>query len=232
MTLQQGIRLVERQHPVRRLYIHYGRRVFDFSVLILTHVLLLPLWLLAWITIPLAIYIDSGSPIFYKTIRVGHKGDRFPIFKFRTMVDDADELGPSFTIPDDPRITSIGAILRQTALDELPQLLAIVRGDMSFVGPRAYGTSSHKLYANRDPSFEARLAIRPGLTGLAAVYGDPEDPHNRLRLDLEYIERASPWLDLKLLLASARIALNLDWERKQPISANTQDQFFNITDKQ
>ena len=113
------------------------KRIFDLLILLFAHVLLAPIWVLIWIGIPVLIYADSGSPIFYRQQRAGKDGKTFTVLKFRTMVKNADDLGPAWTTASDPRITKIGRILRPTALDELPQIINIFKGEMSFVGPRA-----------------------------------------------------------------------------------------------
>lgn len=193
----------------------HAKRVFDLLVLVTSHIVLAPVWLILWALIPLAILVDSGRPVFYRTEKVGQHGKVFEVLKFRTMVPDADRVGPPVTRPEDERVTRIGRWLRPTALDELPQLISILKGDMSFVGPRAYNVRSHELYMSRDPRFARRLQVVPGLTGLAAVYGSTNDPRNRLAWDILYVRRQSLWLDFKLLWVSLFIALRLGWERKQ-----------------
>lgn len=192
------------------------KRVLDLTILVVTHLLLLPFWLLVWILIPLAIVVDTGFPVFYRTRRVGKDGEVFEPLKFRTMVQEAEQQGPSITYVGDDRITAVGRLLRKTALDELPQLLCILRGTMSFVGPRPLGVETHRIWTERVPGFEDRLEVLPGLTGLTAVYGDPNDYQRRLELERRYIETRSPWLDLKLLFVSAWIALCGNWERNKP----------------
>ena len=99
------------------------KRAFDVAMLITAHVILAPLWIMLWIGIPLAILIDSGMPVFYRQERMGKGGKPFMALKFRTMVRNADSIGPAWTAPDDARITRVGRVLRPTALDELPQIL-------------------------------------------------------------------------------------------------------------
>lgn len=108
------------------------------------------------------------------------------MLKFRTMVKNADKMG-IWKADNDPRVTSVGKILRRTAMDELPGLLNILKGDMSFVGPRALVVDEQKLLEKQIAGFEKRLSVRPGLTGLAQVYNAEDDPYKKLKLDLEYI---------------------------------------------
>ncbi len=178
------------------------KRLFDLAILVLAHVLLLPLWVLLWTLIPLAIWLEDHGPVFYRQKRPGKNGKHFTILKFRTMVTDADKKGPSWTIENDPRITRVGKILRKTALDELPELLSIWKGNMSFVGPRALPMQEQLLLEEQIPNFRDRLKLRPGLTGLAQLYDKADDANTKLRYDLEYIQHMSLWLDIKLMLLS------------------------------
>ena len=200
-------------------YPDYVKRMFDLVVILSAHVLLLPLWVFLWIVIPAAIALDSGLPIFYKSRRVGRYGQVFEAPKFRTMIQGADKLGPSMTVVNDSRVTRVGRILRKTGLDELPQLLCILRGDMTFVGPRALGEETHRLWVEEFPEFEDRLEAVPGLTGLATVLGQPDDDGGRLELDLRYVVERTLWLDLKLLFMSVWNTLRGRWERNKPTAA-------------
>ena len=112
------------------------KRPFDLGILLFAHVLLLPLWVMLWPLIPIAIWLGDRGPVFYKQRRAGKDGRMFVVRKFRTMVPDADLKGPLWTVQGDTRLTKVGKILRRTALDELPELWSIFKGDMSFVGPR------------------------------------------------------------------------------------------------
>jgi len=114
------------------------KRGFDLTILVIAHCLLLPLWLILWTAIPLIIWLGDRGPVFYKQKRVGRDGDVFTILKFRTMVPEADRMGPSWTTVGDPRVTRAGRILRRTALDELPEILSIWKGEMSLVGPEPW----------------------------------------------------------------------------------------------
>jgi lipopolysaccharide/colanic/teichoic acid biosynthesis glycosyltransferase len=175
---------------------------FDISDLILSGVLLLPMWVILWTGISLAIWIGDRGPVYYRQQRMGKDGKPFNLIKFRTMVVNADDQGPGWTTEGDPRITRVGQILRRTALDELPELISIAQGNMSFVGPRALELDEHRSLEELMPGFERRLQIRPGLTGLAPIYDKSDDPYEKYKYDIEYLQRLSPLLDARLLLRS------------------------------
>jgi lipopolysaccharide/colanic/teichoic acid biosynthesis glycosyltransferase len=163
------------------------------------------------VLIALAVRLDSPGPVLLRQPRTGLAGTRFTMFKFRTMVANAEELKadlahlnvlppPDFKIPDDPRITRVGRILRATSLDELPQLLNVLRGEMSLVGPRPTTFSA----ATYDPWHGKRLEVRPGITGLWQTRGRNTTTFDeRLRLDIAYIDRQSLALDVRILFETA-----------------------------
>ena len=179
-------------------------RGFDLAVCIW----LLPVVAILMLLLALIIRLDSPGSILIAQERTGRDGRRFRMYKFRTMVRNAEELKaglahlnvlppPDFKIPKDPRITRVGMILRQTSLDELPQLFNVLRGDMSLVGPRptSFEPTTYSLWHTR------RLEVTPGITGLWQLKGRNLTTFDeRLRLDIEYIEHRSFWLDLKILL--------------------------------
>lgn len=188
---------------------------FDLTVLVSAHLLLLPLWLLLWILLPTLIWLDDRGPVFYKQRRAGKDGKPFTVLKFRTMVSDADRKGPAWTTDGDPRVTRVGRLLRRTALDELPEMLNILRREMSFVGPRALDVEEQQSLEAQIPGFEKRLQVPPGLAGLAQVYDPSDDAYDKFRYDLIYLERMSPWLDAKLLLLSMRNTLGGQWDHRR-----------------
>jgi len=176
-----------------------------------------PLWLL----IGAAIRLEDGEPIFYKQARVGKGGRIFYAVKFRTMHHDAEEgLGPVQALKNDPRVTRVGKILRKTALDELPQLWNILRGDMSFVGPRPLrpgeilaGPHDEQVHLEDVPGFHERITVTPGLTGLAQVYAARDIHHrHKFRYDLVYVKSHSFLLDLKLIVLSFWRTFTGRWE--------------------
>ena len=190
------------------------KRVLDLTVLIGAHVLLAPLFLFLWTAIPMSVWLQDRGPVFYRQQRAGKDGVPFRLIKFRTMVPDADRVGPVWTAEDDPRVTPVGKLLRRTGLDELPETINILKGEMSFVGPRALDVEEQRDLEKRIQGFEDRLTVRPGLTGLAQVYNVTDDNVEKIRFDLEYIEDMSLVLDAKLLLLSVRNTLAGRWDRR------------------
>lgn len=156
-----------------------------------------------FVVLYLAIRLDSCGPVVFRQSRVGRNGREFTMYKFRSMVVDAPRLGGHQTRRDDPRITRIGRLLRKSSLDELPQLFNVLKGDMSFVGPRPDVPAQRVEYAPSD--WETRHRVRPGITGLAqATLRSSAQAGERLALDLEYVRRANFWLDMRILLLTAR----------------------------
>ncbi|WP_206098465.1 sugar transferase [Paenibacillus montanisoli] len=185
------------------------KRVFDFIVSIIGLIILLPFFLI----ISLIIKLDSKGPVFFKQIRVGKDGKEFKILKFRTMVQDAEKKGMQITVGKDIRITKSGHVLRKTKIDELPQLINVLIGDMSFVGPRPEVPKYVKLY---DVNQRNILKVRPGITDYAsieyknesdilALSDDPETAYiktimvEKLSLNLKYLSNMSLFTDAKLI---------------------------------
>lgn len=177
-----------------------------------------------WAMIAVAIKVEDGGPILFVQDRVGRHGRTFRVYKFRSMVRDAEaHVGAVQAATDDPRVTRTGRLLRATAFDELPQLINILCGDMSFVGPRPLRpgevdtTAEHFVALDAIPGYAERHQVRPGLTGLAQVHAPRDVPrHEKFRYDLEYVRTASPWLDLKLILLSFWITFRGRWEQRTP----------------
>jgi len=145
----------------------------------------------------LAIAVETGLPVLFRQTRVGLNGRTFGMFKFRSMVKNAPSIGPYFTQTDDPRITRVGRFIRRTSIDELPQLINVLRGDMSLVGPRPDVPAQRSLYSAED--WAQRCSVRPGITGLAqALYRSDSTEVQRLEADLRYTREASLWLDLRI----------------------------------
>ena len=191
------------------------KRPLDLTILLAAHLLALPIWALLWIGIPILIVLGDGFPVFYRQERIGRKGRFFYAFKFRTMVKNADVVGPPWTTTDDPRLTRVGRLLRKTALDELPQVINILKGEMSFVGPRPFGEQEHQNLCKQIPGFEQRLDLYPGLTGLAQIYTNREDSESKLFYDLKYAGQMSLLLDVKLIFHSVWVTLRARWERQR-----------------
>lgn len=175
------------------------KRMFDVFVSLVALFLLLPLLLV----VAILIRIDSSGDIFYSQERVGRYGKAFKIFKFRSMVSNADRIGGYSTPVDDPRVTKVGAFIRKTSLDELPQFLNVVLGDMSLVGPRPNVFAQRKNYSQCD--WDKRNMVRPGITGLAqSTERSAALPEERTRLDLEYVDKHSVIFDVKILLMTVK----------------------------
>jgi lipopolysaccharide/colanic/teichoic acid biosynthesis glycosyltransferase len=185
-----------------------AKRTFDVISGTIALILLAP----AFLVISLAILVGSPGPIFYKASRVGINGKTFKMYKFRTMVVDADKMGPGLTMRDDKRITPVGRLLRKSKLDELPQLINILRGEMSFVGPRPEDPHYVALYT---ASQRVVLKVRPGITSPASILyrdesalitGPDWETHyiqnvmqDKLRLDLEYVQQLGVRRDLEII---------------------------------
>jgi len=210
-----------------------AKRLFDLAVSGVGLLASLPLWGV----IAVAIKWEDGGPVFFRDLRVGQGGKLFTALKFRTMAHDADSLfGPRQATEDDPRVTRVGRLLRATAMDELPQLWNIFRGDMSFVGPRALRPGEIESRGSRFnvqgstckvqdsvaeavtpleqiPGYSKRHVVRPGLTGIAQVFADRDIPsRQKFRYDLLYIRRRSFWLDVRLVALSFWVTFRGRWE--------------------
>lgn len=145
----------------------------------------------------LAIALETGLPVLFRQTRVGLNGREFGMYKFRSMVKNAAQVGPYFTTDNDPRITRVGRFVRRTSIDELPQLINVLKGEMSLVGPRPDVPAQRSLYTPVD--WAQRCSVRPGITGLAqALYRSDSTEAQRLDADLRYTREASLWLDLKI----------------------------------
>lgn len=195
---------------------HVFKRPLDIVLALAMLVLLSPLWALAC----LLIRLESRGPVFYRQRRWGRGGGSFYIYKFRTMAS-VEESAVVPASEDDPRVTRVGRLLRRTGLDELPQVLNILRGEMSFVGPRplavgeSFSTPGGPASYESLPGFERRLEARPGLTGLATIYLSRDvDPGRKFEADLDYIDRQGLLLDLKLIALSFVISLRARWESR------------------
>jgi len=194
--------------PKKRFFVGHSyvivKRVMDLSLVLLSA----PFWIPVLGVIALIIRITSpGAPAMFTQLRTGKGGKRFKMYKFRSMVPNAEELKekyahlnelqwPDFKITNDPRITKVGNILRKTSLDELPQLINVLKDEMSLVGPRptSFGTDTYKLWHTE------RLDVMPGMTGLWQIIGRAQlEFDDRLRLDIAYIERAGIWFDINIL---------------------------------
>ncbi|MBO5371384.1 MAG: exopolysaccharide biosynthesis polyprenyl glycosylphosphotransferase [Lachnospiraceae bacterium] len=182
--------------------LHGSKRMFDLIFSIVLLVVASPIMLITAI----AIKIEDNGPVFYKQARCTKDGKVFDILKFRSMIVDAEKNGSIPCTEGDPRITKVGKIIRATRLDELPQIINILKGEMSFVGPRPERVEHVEQFTKELPEFAYRMRVKGGLTGYAQIYGKYNtSAYDKLRLDLMYIENQSFLLDLKLLMLTFKI---------------------------
>jgi lipopolysaccharide/colanic/teichoic acid biosynthesis glycosyltransferase len=172
------------------------KRLIDLILVIPAVIILLPVF----VVMAIAIKLSSRGPVIFAQERAGKDGKPFTFYKFRTMKPDVEPFGPSPKSSNDKRLTKIAVLLREYSLDELPQLLNILKGDMSIVGPRPLYISQ---IAEWDQRQKKRLAVKPGLTGLAQISGRGGiTREEKLELDVKYVETAGFWLDLKIIMAT------------------------------
>ncbi len=196
--------------PLRQRWYLSCKYAADFVLAALLTVPAVPLILVA----ALLVKLTSRGPALYTQTRVGEDGRLFTIWKIRSMIHNCESLtGPRWSMPGDPRVTRIGAFLRASHLDELPQLLNVLRGEMSLIGPRPERPEFVPELERELPGYWQRLTIRPGVTGLAQVQLPPDSDltsvRRKLAHDLYYIRHLSPWLDLRLLVCTGAYALGL-----------------------
>lgn len=186
---------------------YLGKRLFDIIFSSIFMIIASPFMLLT----ALAIKIEDRGPVFFKQERCTKDGKVFEILKFRSMIVDAEKDGVMPCKSGDPRITRVGKIIRATRIDELPQLLNVLKGDMSFVGPRPERVEHVQQYTEEMPEFAYRMRVKGGLTGYAQIYGKYNtSAYDKLRLDLMYIENQSLFLDLKILLLTFKTIFQLE----------------------
>jgi len=190
------------------------KRLFDIKISLIGFLILSPILAV----IALLIKLNSKGPVFYRGVRVGQKGKLFRIYKFRTMVADADKIGGSSTPEDDKRVTRLGRLLRKFKLDELPQLLNVIEGDMSFVGPRPQVEWAVRLYNDEEKKL---LGIKPGITDYASIKFSNEDEvlrgskdpdkdylekiaPEKMRLSLEYVNDHSFFGDIDIIIKTLK----------------------------
>jgi sugar transferase (PEP-CTERM system associated) len=212
-----GKLLIERAYPsflifsngfIKSTYHRVVKTVMDFMLSFLGLIISLPIMAL----VALAIKLDSRGPVFYQQERVGKNGKTFMLLKFRSMREDAErETGPVWAQERDLRVTRIGRIIRTLRLDEIPQMINVLRGEMSFVGPRPERPHFVGELKNEIPFYEKRHAAKPGITGWAQIkypYGaSTNDALEKLKYDLYYIKNMSLFLDLLILFRTVKIAL-------------------------
>lgn len=179
------------------MYAKYFKRVLDFLLSLIAIIILSPVLLI----IAIAIKIDSKGPVFFLQERLGKDGKVFKIIKFRTMVVNAENIGDGLKVKseNDDRITKVGKVLRKTSLDELPQFINVLKGDMSIVGPRPPVTYHPHKYEEYSDEQRKRFEVRPGITGLAQVrVRNSASWDDRIKIDVEYTEKISFIIDIKI----------------------------------
>ncbi len=203
---------------------HYDqqKRILDITVALILMIVFLPVWVL----VPLMVYLDSGTPILFKHKRIGQKGKEFELFKFRSMIQNADDIlhkhnkgllkkfkQGDWKIENDPRITKLGKALRSLTIDEFPQLYNVIRGEMSMVGPRAYVKKELDEQTEKYPETKKYkdliLSVKPGITGPWQTSGRNEVPFNiRAKMDAEYAKNKSIMTDIKILVKTPQAMIS------------------------
>jgi exopolysaccharide biosynthesis polyprenyl glycosylphosphotransferase len=187
----------------------FGKRQFDIIMSLLILVILSPLMITMMVLIWLSTF--GRDPVFYRQLRVGYRGKEFHVLKFRSMRVDAEKSGPQMASVNDSRVTRIGRVIRMTRIDELPQILNVLKGEMSLVGPRPERPEFVSGFQKEIDGYALRHQVKPGITGWAQVsypYGETvEDAANKLFFDLNYIRRNSLWLDIQILFQTIPVVL-------------------------
>lgn len=192
------------QNKNMRLFL-YSKRIFD----VLISVVLLPVIMVIIFVTGLAIILDSKGPVFYSQKRVGKNGISFKIYKLRSMKVNAEEYsGSVWAEKNDPRVTRVGKFIRKVRIDELPQFINILKGDMSLIGPRPERDDLTEKFTSINPNFVKRLSVKPGITGLAQINGGYDiSPDEKLKFDIEYIENLSVINEIKILIGTVKVIL-------------------------
>jgi lipopolysaccharide/colanic/teichoic acid biosynthesis glycosyltransferase len=201
-VVDQLVQGVEMDTPVSGYYL--VKRGLDCAIALAVALVAVPVALMAM----LVVRLTSRGPAIYTQKRVGYAGRPFTIYKIRTMIHNCESLtGPRWCVPDDPRVTGVGGVLRRLHIDELPQLWNVLKGDMSLVGPRPERPEFVTRLARKIPHYEARHAVLPGITGLAQLFLPPDTEvahvERKLVFDLDYARRQGLVLDLRILLCTA-----------------------------
>lgn len=178
----------------------FFKRLFDIIISLIA----LPFVLFVVLIFAPVIYFTDKGPVFYNAPRLGRKGKVFKMYKLRSMKVNSPNLknadGSTYNGENDPRVTKVGRFMRKTSIDELPQFLNVLKGDMSFIGPRAHLTTNYKGYDLLDEPHKKRLEVRPGITGYSqAYYRNSATSEQKMANDVYYVENISLWLDIKIL---------------------------------
>jgi exopolysaccharide biosynthesis polyprenyl glycosylphosphotransferase len=198
VTLEKGL---QQSYSYQQSYSAI-KRLMDILMALTGIILTIPILLFFCI----AIKLETSGPAFYLQERVGRNGNYFKVIKLRSMGVDAEKKGAQWADRNDPRVTKIGAFIRKTRIDEIPQLFNVLQGDMSMIGPRPERPMFTAQFNEEIPGFVKRLAVKPGVTGWAQVNGGYDiTPQEKLKLDLYYLENRSLFIDLKIILKTIRI---------------------------
>ena len=178
------------------------KRITDNVLCVLLLIISFPIFIISAI----AIKLDSEGPVFFVQERTGLGGKSFKIYKFRGMVNNALEIGPELTQPNDPRITRVGKFLRRTSIDELPQLINVLKGEMSLIGPRPEIIS---ITSNFDSRQKEVFKFKPGITGYSQINGRQKlSPEQRVKMEIEYYSKSNFWSDLMIVTSTIKVILN------------------------
>jgi lipopolysaccharide/colanic/teichoic acid biosynthesis glycosyltransferase len=198
------------------------KRILDLAVALILSILFLPIWFI----VPILVFLDSGWPVIFRHKRVGQNGQEFYLYKFRSMVNGADDIlhkqnkalleefkKGDWKIKDDPRITNLGKVLRSLTIDEFPQLYNVFKGEMSMIGPRAYLKKELDEQTTRYPEtrgyIDAILSVKPGITGPWQTSGRNEVPFaTRAKMDADYAHNRSIWNDFRILFKTPQAMIN------------------------
>ena len=209
-TDQQKHYIIEPAPQIKKPLFLAMKRLFDIVIALFVGILLL----LPMLVLALVIRLDSRGPAIFKQERLGKNGKPFMMYKFRSMYLNAEDKGPQWANKVDWRCTRVGRVIRKTRLDELPQLWNILKGDMSFVGPRPEREFFYDRFETYIHGFHNRLAVRPGLTGLAQVNGGYDlTPEEKIVYDMQYIREMSVAMDLKCLLKTVGLIFTYEGAR-------------------
>lgn len=186
-----------------------SKRAFDLVIAVPALIISIPFL----IVIGILIRLDSPGPVLYSQRRIGRDGDRFTIYKLRSMSNDAESAGAKYAVVNDPRVTRIGRWLRKTRIDEIPQLWNVIRGEMSIIGPRPERPENEQMLEDAIPGFHMRTVVQPGLTGWAQIcapYANTTDQSSKkLEFDVYYIRNASNRLDLQIAIRTLLVMARL-----------------------
>ncbi len=197
------------------------KRFMDIVLSIIGLIIISPILLI----VSLAIKIDSKGPVIFKQERIGKDGKVFKIYKFRSMVVGAEKMGTGvYSKKGDNRVTRVGKFIRMTSIDELPQLVNILKGEMSFIGPRPVLTYHPWKYEEYTPEQLKRFEVRPGVTGLAQIHGRKQvEWEKRIKYDVEYVEKLGLWLDIKIFFITIYKVLFMKDNENTEKTTNTKE---------